>query len=110
MITVEIPGSVWLDFLDPACSGMEEELGLLPLRAAPFVKRRGKGSTYFYRNVPHEIVLELSEYLYDRGDTLLGQGIVDPYDPMEKAMRDMLRRAVRIGEQLRGVASAMVKS
>lgn len=100
-MNIVIPGRVWEDFLSPSISGMEKELGLTPLQATPFRVKRGKGEQFCYDNVPDEIVLDLASYLFDRGDTLLGQGIVDPYDSFEKAERDMLRRACKLGEELR---------
>lgn len=96
-----IPESVWDDFLSPDVSQMEAELGLRDRRADPFFRKRGKGGQRVYEDVPVEVALELARYLYGRGDTLLAQGIDCPDDPMEKAMRDMLRRAVKLAEQIR---------
>lgn len=98
---IEVPGAVWEDFLDPDASGMELALGLRDRRATPFVRRYGRGCSYRYSDVPRDVVVELAEYLVDRGDTLLGQGVSDPYDRGEKASRDALRRAVALGQALR---------
>lgn len=95
--TISIPGRVWEDFLDPMCSGMQAELQLPEPRRV----RAGKGSRYVYDAVPKETALHLAGYLHDRGDTLLGQGISDPYDPFEKADRDMLRAAVKTAATIR---------
>jgi hypothetical protein len=98
--TVAIPERVWDDFLSPSVSSMESELGLTPLRAEPFTRKRGKGAQCVYHNVSAEIRADLGRYLYDRGDLLLGQGVRDPYDPFEKAERDMLRRAMKLGAEI----------
>lgn len=95
-LDVRIPGKVWDDFLDPRASGMQAELGL----GEPRHVRRGRGTQAVYDNVPAESVLELAEYLRDRGNTLLAQGIDDPYDPEEKATRDVYRSAVKTAESL----------
>lgn len=103
---IAIPGSVWDDFLSPDVSNMESELGLRDLRATPFYRRRGKGGSHIYVDVPNVVAVELGEYLYDRADTLLGQSIDDPYDPFEKASRATYRRAMQLGETLQLVALA----
>lgn len=107
---VIVPASVWQDFLDPAATGMESELGLRERRATPFFRKRGKGGTYVYEDVSPEVAIELAGYLNDRGDTLLGQSIDDPYDSWEKSMRDMLRRAVKLSEQIRNDAKREVST
>jgi hypothetical protein len=96
-ITVVIPESVWDDFLSPDCSGMEAELGLTELRADPFYRRRGTGGQRVYENVLRADALELAEYLYDRGDMLLGQD----YSTDDASTRDAYRRAVKLAEQIR---------
>lgn len=102
MVTVKVavPGRVWEDFLDPLCSGMQAELGL------PQPKRvtAGKGWRAVYEAVPTEVARELADYLYERGDLLLGQSVDDPYDPMEKAMRDTYRAAVKASGKIREAA------
>ncbi len=96
-IDVRIPGRVWYDFLDPSATDMQAELAL----PEPEHKRAGKGSSFIYRDVPQAVALDLAEYLYDRGDMLLGQGICDPYDPFEKAARDTLRAGIKAAESIR---------
>lgn len=98
--TIKVPGRVWDDFLDPLISGMQAELGL------PQPKRvnAGKGWRAVYENVPTEVARELADYLYDRGDTLLGQGVSDPDDPFEKAGRDTYRAAIVVSGKIREAA------
>jgi hypothetical protein len=86
---IDIPGRVWEDYLDPAASGMQADLGL----PNPEVLRRGKGWTARYRDIDPAVAGELADYLDDRGNLLLGQGVDDPYDPVEKADRAMHRAA-----------------
>lgn len=93
---IEIPGRVWDDFLNPLTSGMEKDLGL----PRPTHRRRGRGFVVRYENVTANTARELAEYLRDRGETLLNQGVCDPYDPMEKAERDTYRAAIRSAERL----------
>jgi hypothetical protein len=97
LIDVGVPGRVWEDFLDPMTSGMQAELGL----PEPEIKKAGKGRRFVYRDVPITVALDLAGYLAARGDTLLGQGIDDPYDPEEKAARDTLRAGVTTAAKIR---------
>jgi hypothetical protein len=95
-IDIRVASSVWLDFLDPYASGMQAELGL----PEPTFRRIGNGGQYSYAAVPVDTALELAEYLYDRADTLLGQGISDPYDRFEKAARATLRSAIGLSQRI----------
>lgn len=96
LATIRIPGRVYDDYLDPMVSGMAAELEL----AKPLFVKRGKGTSALYA-MTAEQALEVAGYLHDRGVTLLGQGISDPYDPFEKADRDTHRAAIKTAERIR---------
>lgn len=97
--TISIPGRVWDDFLNSDVSEMEHDLGLPKSSRV----RRGRGFRAIYRNVPLGVAEELSGYLRDRGDTLLGQSISDPYDPFEKSARDTYRAAIKSADEISGL-------
>lgn len=99
-VKVAVPGRVWEDYLDPHCSAMQAELGLPEPRRVS----AGKGWRAVYGELPTEQALDLAGYLRDRGDTLLGQGVSDPYDPTEKAERDMHRAAIKAAETITAAA------
>jgi hypothetical protein len=69
MLTITIPNAVWLDYLDPAASGMAAELGL----PEPTFRKVGFGSQAVYEGITPEQADEIEGYLFDRARTLLGQ-------------------------------------
>lgn len=95
-MVVRIPGRVFDDYLDEKASGMAAALGL----PEPGRRKAGKGWSYWYV-VSAAVAEELGRYLAGRAETLLGQGITDPYDPFEKRERDVHRAALRVAEQIR---------
>lgn len=101
--TIDVPGRVWHDALDPLASGMEMDLGLGRCDSQRI--RRGHGFTVRYEGVPAQVARELADYLADRGETMLNQGVSDPYDPSEKADRDTQRASIRTAEQIRQITN-----
>jgi hypothetical protein len=99
VVTVSMPGRVWDDFLNPDVSTMQAELGL----PEPQRVKIGKGLQVVYYDVPRPVAMEVADYLWSRGDMLIGQSISDPYDPMEKAARDTLRAACKTAEKIRAL-------
>lgn len=89
MLTITLPRSVWDDYLDPACSGMQAEMEL----PKPTWKKVGKGSQAIYEGVTLEQAEEVAEYLWDRGDTLIGNE--------EPEYRGVHRRAMATAERIR---------
>lgn len=101
---VDIPERVWLDTLDPLCSGMQADLEL----GEPELVRRGKGGTRRYRDVPVATALDLAEYVGGRGEMLLAQGAEGMGDdPVVKAERDCYRAAVKVAARIRQQVEAL---
>lgn len=96
-MNITIPERVWNDYLSPDVSTMQAELGL----PVPTYRKVGRGGRYLYVGVPEHKARELAEYLFDRADGMLMQGIVDPYDRFEKAQRDTDRAAMKVAETIR---------
>jgi hypothetical protein len=95
-MTVAVSAAIWDDFLNPDVTTMEAEvLGTGSRR--PQTDRYGRT---VYDGLTPEQVTELGEYLTDRAEMLLGQGVQDPDDSMEKRERSMMRRAARLGTTL----------
>lgn len=91
---ITFPGSVYEDALDPGTSGMAKEIGL----PEPKVIRRGRGYTCVYEGITEDQAREAADYVYSRADTLLGQGIDDPYDAEEKRLRNTYRAAMKAAD------------
>jgi hypothetical protein len=104
-IDFALPGKVWDDYLNPDCSSMQAELEEDGL-PKPERKRAGKGERYVYRGVPLEVAEYVAEYLASRAEMLLGQMVVDPYDPFEKAERAMFRAALDRAADIRAAIAA----
>lgn len=96
-VTIKLSGRIWDDYLNPAASGMAAEIGL----PDPMHVKHGKGSRVIFEDVPADDAKEVADYLADRANLLLGQGISDPYDPFEKADRDTHRAAIKAATEIR---------
>jgi hypothetical protein len=92
-LRVSIPGRVYYDALDPRATDMEKDLGL----PTPSSQKRGKGITVTYEDVPRLVARSLGQYLYDRGDTLLGN--TDDPDG-----REVCRACIKAGEKILALA------
>lgn len=84
-IDLTIPGRVWGDCLDPAATDMQAALGL----PAPTHRRRGRGWSAIYLNVPTDAARELAEYMRDRADTL------GPDDPENSSLYSAMRQTAK---------------
>ena len=97
IVTIKLPGRVWDDYLDSGVSGMAAEIGL----PDPMHVKHGKGTRTIYQDVPADKAGEVADYLADRANLLLGQGISDPYDVFEKRDRDTHRAAIKAADEIR---------
>ena len=91
-ITITVPGAVWYDYLDPAATGMQAELGL-PL---PRHRRVGKGSQAVYEGVSPEVARELADHLEDRAG-----GMLNSDDEDRHAHHSAIKAAKRIRREVR---------
>jgi hypothetical protein len=94
-VTFTVPGSVWLDALDPLATEMQADLGL----PEPTSRKVGHGRQYTYDRVPWDVAEELADYLIDRAAMLIRQ---DP-DPRERAIHS---RAIKVGDHIRAIVAA----
>lgn len=104
MISVRliVSGKTYYDCLDPLCTGVPEEIGLLPYDRAARRIKRGKGSRIDYGMIPLDMAESVLEHLDCMG--YLRTNGIDPDDYESKACG----RAIKKDHER--LAAAIVKS
>lgn len=69
--TLVVPGSIWYDALDPNATAMQKELGI----PEPSERKQGRGVQFVYIDVTPVAARDLTGYLYERAELMLGQDI-----------------------------------
>lgn len=99
-IRVIVSGTTYYDSLDPLCTGVPEEIGLLPYDKRAKRVRCGRGVRVDYGELPEPLVLDLIDHL-DTAVYLRLHG-TDPDDYASKAAGRAIRKDVeRISAALR---------